>query len=91
MGDPDIGHLGIGARANLTLLRPVPGNWTFVDSRNERLVVRERLLPDLVVMDGTPMTPECGLLSDVMSPAERPRGITRGAGLGARFVGLAAQ
>lgn len=91
LGDPNIGHLGIGARANITLLRPVPGSWTFVDSRNERLNVRERLLPDLVVMDGTPTTPECGLLSDVMSPAERPRGITRGTGLGPPFVSRAGQ
>jgi dihydroorotase len=91
LGDAAIGHLGVGARANVTLLRKVEGAWTFVDSRGERLAVRERLLPDLVVLDGQIMTPDCGLLSDVMAPQERPRGITRGLALGAPTVGLAAQ
>jgi dihydroorotase len=91
LGDAAIGHLGVGARANVTLLRKVEGAWTFVDSRGERLAVRERLLPDLVVLDGQVMTPDCGLLSDVMAPQERPRGITRGLDLGAPTVGLAAQ
>src|SRR5262249_21385482 len=77
LADPSIGHLGPDARANVTVLRPVEGAWTFVDSRRESLTVRERLLPELVVMDGEVITPDCGLLADVMAPSERPRGVTR--------------
>src|SRR5215470_1015103 len=77
LADPSIGHLGPGARANVTVLRPVEGEWTFFDSVRERLTVRERLLTDLVVIDGEVIVPDCGLLADVMAPSERPRGITR--------------
>jgi dihydroorotase len=51
LADPSIGHLGPGARANITALRPLEGEWTLFDSSRERLIVHERL-PDLVVMDG---------------------------------------
>ncbi len=91
LGDPSIGHLGPGARANVTVVRPVDGEWTFVDSRRERLTVRGRLLPDLVIMDGQVLTPDCGLLSDVMAPTERPRGITRPPFLGGSVTHVAAQ
>jgi len=91
LADPSIGHLGAGARANVTVLRPVEGEWTFLDSRRERLTVRERLLPDLVVMDGELMTPDCGLLADVMTPAERPRGITRPSFVAGDVANMAAQ
>jgi dihydroorotase len=91
LSDPSIGNLGPGARANLTVLRPVEGEWTFFDSRRERLPVRERLLPDLVVIDGEVMTPDCGFLSDVMSPTDRPRGITRPSYLGSDVADIAAQ
>ncbi len=75
--DPSIGHLGVGARANITVLREVPGNWTFTDTWKQELTVASRLLPELVVMDGDPIIPDCMLLSDLMAPHERPRGITR--------------
>jgi dihydroorotase len=91
LADPSIGHLGPGARANLTVLRPVEGAWTFLDSRRESLTVCERLLPDLVVIDGEVIVPDCGLLADVMSPSERPRGITRPSFLFNTAAGMAAQ
>jgi predicted amidohydrolase len=91
LADPSIGHLGAGARANVTVLRPVEGEWTFLDARRERLTVRERLLPDLVVIDGEVLTPDCGLLADVMAPAERPRGITRPSYLAGNVANIAAQ
>jgi dihydroorotase len=91
LADPSIGHLGPGARANITVLRPVEGEWTFLDSRRERLTVRERLLPDLVVMDGEAVSPDCGLLADVMTPTERPRGITRPSFLRSDVANIAAQ
>ena len=81
LADPSIGHLGVGARANVTVLRKVEGRWTFVDARGERLTVDERLLPDLVLIDGEVHTPNCNLLADVMAPHERSRGITRSAAL----------
>jgi dihydroorotase len=77
LDDPTIGHLGVGARANVTLLRAIPGRWVFRDSRGEELVVRERLLVEQVAIDGAFRTPNCALLSDVMAAGERPRGITR--------------
>jgi dihydroorotase len=91
LADSSIGHLGAGARANVTVLRPIEGEWTFVDSCAERLTVRERLLPDLVVMDGEVMTPDCGLLADVIASDERPRGITRPWFLRSHLSRLAAQ
>jgi dihydroorotase len=91
LADPSIGHLGPGARANITVLRPAHGEWTFLDSRRERLTVRERLLPDLLVLDGEVVVPDCALLADVMTPAERPRGITRPSFLGSGFANLTAQ
>jgi dihydroorotase len=91
LADPSIGHLGPGARANVTVLRPVEGAWTFLDSRRESLSVRERLLPDLVVIDGEVIVPDCGLLADVMAPSERPRGITRPSFLGSSVANIAAQ
>src|SRR4051794_18846289 len=75
--DPSIGHLGRGAHANITVLQEVPGRWIFTDAWKEQLVVQHRLLPELVMMDGEPLVPDCGLLSDLMAPDERPRGITR--------------
>src|SRR5262249_28792927 len=77
LADPDIGHLGPGARADVTVLRAVPGAWAYRDARGERLTVAERLLPELVVLRGEPLRPDCGLLADVMGPDERPRGVAR--------------
>jgi dihydroorotase len=91
VGDPSIGHLGPGARANVTVLRPVEGEWTFLDSSREQLTVHERLLPDLVVRDGDVIVPDCELLADVMAPSERPRGITRPSYLAGKVATLTAQ
>jgi hypothetical protein len=43
------------------------------------------------VMDGEVLTPDCGLLSDVMAPSDRPRGITRPSYLGSDIADMAAQ
>ena len=86
LGDASIGHLGVGARANITMLRSLPGVWSFRDAEGARLDVEQRLLPALVVLDGEVITPDCGLLADVMSPMERPRGVTRQLGLSARLA-----
>jgi dihydroorotase len=84
LGDSSIGHLGAGARANITMLRNVPGAWSYCDAEGAQLHVTQRLLPELVVLDGEVIVPDCGLLADVMLPMERPRGITRPAALGPR-------
>jgi hypothetical protein len=73
------------------VLRAVEGEWTFFDSIRERLTVGERLLPDLVVMDGEVIVPDCGLVADVMTPSERPRGITRPVYLAGNAARIAAQ
>ncbi len=70
LSDPSIGHLGVGARANVTVLRPVQGTWTFYDSQREALVVNERLLPERVIIDGETFRPNCALLNDTSTPAE---------------------
>ena len=75
--DESIGTLSIGARANVTALATLEGDWTYMDAERQSLHVTSRLLPSLVVMDGEAITPDCGLLRDVMSPLERPQGITR--------------
>jgi dihydroorotase len=74
--DSTIGHLGVGARANITVLRSVEGAWTYRDALGEALTVERRLLPELVVLDGDVLVPDCALLSDVIAPASRPRGVT---------------
>jgi dihydroorotase len=91
LADFSIGHLGAGARANVTVLRPVDGEWTFVDSCAERLTVRERLLPELVVIDGDLIAPDRGLLADVIAADERPRGIARPSLLRSDVTRVAAQ
>jgi dihydroorotase len=91
LSDSSIGHLGCGARANVTVLRPVEGKWTFVDSCGEQLRVPDRLLPDFVIIDGEVISPDCCLLADVLTPAERPRGITRSSFLRTSAAGIAAQ
>jgi dihydroorotase len=65
LDDPTIGHLGIGARGNVTVLRSVPGDWTFRDALGETLTVRERWVPELVVLDGEVLAPPCTLLTDL--------------------------
>jgi dihydroorotase len=80
--DAGIGHLGVGARANMTVLRAVEGPWTFRDALREELTVQRRLLPEFVLMDGDLLVPDGALLADLIAPAERPRGITSRAGFG---------
>ena len=86
LGDSSIGHLGAGARANITVLRSIPGAWSYRDAEGARLDVTERLLPAFVVLEGEVITPDCSLLADVMSPMERPRGVTRQAALSPRLA-----
>lgn len=81
--DASIGHLGVGARANVTVLSTLEGPWTYVDAEGACLDVEERLVPEWVVIDGQPLRPDCGLLSDVLPPEARPRGVTRPHGLSA--------
>jgi dihydroorotase len=71
LADPAIGHLGVGARANITLLRPTPGAWTFYDSQQEALVSQSRLLPEHIMIGGDLLQPSCALLADVLEPGRK--------------------
>jgi hypothetical protein len=84
-----IGRVGLGFAARCWC--SAPSAKSRADCRGERLAVRERLLPDIVVMDGDVITPDCGLLADVMSPQERPRGLTRSLHLSDGTMKVAAQ
>ncbi len=75
--DPTIGALSPGNAADITVLETVGGDWTYVDAEGERLAVRERLVPRLVLKDGETIVPDCGLLSDLLPPDGRPYGVTR--------------
>jgi dihydroorotase len=75
--DPTIGALTPGNAADITVLETIGGDWTYVDAEGERLAVRERLVPRLVLKDGETLVPDCGLLSDLLPPDGRPFGVTR--------------
>lgn len=63
--DAEIGTLQIGSRADITVLEMVEGEWLFHDSVGEQLVVKQKLLPTLVVRIGELITPHGRLLRDL--------------------------
>jgi dihydroorotase len=63
--DHEIGTLAVGSRADLTLLREVPGEWTFTDGCGGSLTTDRRHLPELVVRAGVPHRPSQALMRDV--------------------------
>jgi dihydroorotase len=65
LGDPTIGHLGAGARANISVLRQQPGKHLFRDAAGETLLVRDRWMPDLLILDGEVLTPDFPLRAEV--------------------------
>jgi dihydroorotase len=75
--DPTIGSLAPGNPADITVLDWLDGDWTFVDSENDRLSVTRRLVPKLVFRNGEKIEPDCGLLADLLAADARPAGVTR--------------
>ena len=75
--DPCIGSLTPGMPANITVLDKIEGDWSYRDAEGEELNVTSRWVPSLVFRAGQRIEPDCGLLADLLSPAARPRGITR--------------
>lgn len=69
----EIGTLEPGTRADVTVLDVIEGDWTFRDSKNLELVGRQRLLPRLVVRNGSTYTPTRRLLRDVCEPERMKR------------------
>lgn len=61
----DIGTLGIGSRADITVLNPVKGAWSLPDAEGEVLTVDERLIPALVYRNGIETVPNRRLLRDI--------------------------
>ena len=70
LGDPDIGTLGAGTLADITILDRVMGDWTLRDGSGEALLASERLVPQLVVRAGEVIEPSLRYLPDLM-PAAR--------------------
>ena len=70
LGDPDIGTLGAGTLADITILDRVAGDWALRDGRGEALLASERLVPRLVVRAGEVIEPSLRYLPDLM-PAAR--------------------
>ena len=70
LGDPDIGTLGAGTLADITILDRVVGDWTLRDGSGEALLASERLVPRLVVRAGEVIEPSLRYLPDLM-PAAR--------------------
>ena len=62
----EIGTLRVGSRADVTLLRNVPGPWVFRDSAGEELATESRYLPELVFRAGAAVSPSRRLLRDVL-------------------------
>jgi dihydroorotase len=67
----ELGTLQIGARADVSVLEPRREPWTFIDPGGHTLDADERLVPTLVVREGTTIVPTRRLLRDVLEPAER--------------------
>jgi dihydroorotase len=66
LGEEDeIGTLGVGSRADITVLDPVSGAWDLADAEGEMLSVNERLVPALVYREGREFVPNGRLLRDI--------------------------
>jgi hypothetical protein len=70
---------------------PIPVPFSFSAGQGWSILRKEHYRPELVVRDGEVITPDCGLLADVMAPSERPSGVTRPSFLGGRVANIAAQ
>jgi len=71
LGEEDeIGTLGVGSRADITVLDPVSGAWDLADAEGEILSVNERLVPALVYREGREFVPNRRLLRDICKTAE---------------------
>jgi dihydroorotase len=67
----ELGTLQIGTRADVSVLEARREPWTFIDPGGHTLDADERLVPTLVVREGTTIVPTRRLLRDVLEPAER--------------------
>jgi dihydroorotase len=63
--DPEIGTLSVGTRADVTVLERVKDPCTLTDSRGEKLVAEEQLMPSLVVHRGELIRPSRRYLPDL--------------------------
>ncbi len=61
----EIGTLSVGSRADITVLDRAAGAWPMTDSTGEVLTVEERLVPALVIREGSEIVPGKQLLRDV--------------------------
>ena len=63
--ESDIGTLGPGSVADVTILDRMQGDWLFRDMMGETIMVEERLVPAMVVRSGRIMEPTRRLLVDL--------------------------
>lgn len=67
LGEADeIGTLGVGTRADITILELVNEDWVFLDGRGESLETRDRFVPHRVIRAGEVIVPSNELLPDVL-------------------------
>lgn len=71
--DPTIGSLAPGNPADITVLEWIDGDWTFTDAEGDRVGVKRRLVPKLVLKAGEPIVPSRALLTDLLAAPERAR------------------
>ncbi len=49
---PDLGHLGVGAAADVALLRTESGHYSFVDTHKTRMDGKQRIFCEMTIRDG---------------------------------------
>lgn len=52
IGHPELGHLSVGAVADVTVWRLAEGDWAFRDEKDGTVRSRQRLIPELTLKDG---------------------------------------
>jgi dihydroorotase len=66
--EAEIGTLGVGSRADVTVLEDCVEDWPLHDGQGEILVAQRRWIPRLVLRAGQPMVPTLRLVRDVTPP-----------------------
>jgi dihydroorotase len=64
-GEPEIGTLKIGSRADISVMNLVEGCWLFFDSLGKQVVGKQKIVPVWVVFEGELIQPHRHLLRDL--------------------------
>jgi dihydroorotase len=71
--DTQIGSLTPGTKADVTVIDRVTGDWVMRDGRRQELLVKEQLIPKLVLKDGEAITPNNHYLRDLAPGLQPPK------------------